>query len=213
MLFLFYWGGTEIEEDVVTSLPHSTEGKKNNNTLVLPQLCSLHRWLRNSLLWRSGPDPFVRVSWKSAVAGPALSPCPLGLARSRGAPGSPGRRLGFPGAGRAQALPSSFPETFLTIETSGGLQPFPKVYSWLFKAAELSRPGAHVPGSSELFVGRVFQLTSRQRADRPGNGYWPKAAGERLIQSWKGALVVKPFNGLSPMIISPGLELANSEPL
>lgn len=51
------------------------------------------------------------------------------------------------------------------------------------------------------------------RKHRPGNGYGPRAAGERLIQSWKGALVVKPFNGPSPMIISPGLELANSEPL
>lgn len=59
----------------------------------------------------------------------------------------------------------------------------------------------------------LFWLTSLPRADRPGNGYRPRAAGEGLIQCWKGALVVKPFNGPHPMIISPGLQLANWEPL
>lgn len=99
-------------------------------------------------------------------------------------------------------------------ETSGGLQSFPKVNIVLASQSHRAfRLGAHVPGSSKLRVGHIFRLTSRGRADRPGNGYRPRAAGEQLIQSWKGALVVKPFNGLSPMIISPGLELANSEPL
>lgn len=59
----------------------------------------------------------------------------------------------------------------------------------------------------------LFWLTSLPRADRPGNGYRPRAAGEGLIQCWKEALVVKPFNGPHPMIISPGLQLANWEPL
>lgn len=141
-----------------------------------------------------------------------------------GPPGSqdPGQRLGFPGAGRAphlqpsltQALLSIFPETSRYRETSSSLQSFPKANILLAPQSHRAFSlGAHVPGSSELPVGRIFRLTSRWRADGPGNGYRPRAAGEQLIQSWKGALVVKPFNGLSPMIISPGLELANSEPL
>lgn len=54
--------------------------------------------------------------------------------------------------------------------------------------------------------------------NRPGNGYQLRDAGKQLIQSWKGALVGKSFNGLSPMIIinpmiiSPGLELENNAP-
>ena len=99
-------------------------------------------------------------------------------------------------------------------KTSGGLQSFPRRSVCLApQSSRAFQAGAHVPGSSELWVHRVFRLTSPQRAGGTGNGYRPKAAGERLIQSWKGALVVKPFNGLSPMIISPGLELANGEPL
>lgn len=48
------------------------------------------------------------------------------------------------------------------------------------------RRGTHVPGGSDMGAHRIFGLTSQQRAHRTGNGYWPRAAGERLIQSWKG---------------------------
>lgn len=176
---------------------------------------------------REHPDPRVRCPENLQQQGqPAPGPPKLAQSSTPSGPppGSqdPGQRLGFPGAVRAphlqpsltQALPSIFPETSRYRETSSSLQSFPKANILLAPQSHRAFSlGAHVPGSSELRVGRIFRLTSRWRADGPGNGYRPRAAGEQLIQSWKGALVVKPFNGLSPMIISPGLELANSEPL
>ncbi|KAF6099811.1 hypothetical protein HJG60_011542 [Phyllostomus discolor] len=57
-------------------------------------------------------------------------------------PGNPGQRLGFPGAEQeepysqlslAQPLWSIFPETFLTRETSGGLQTLPRAATLRWK--------------------------------------------------------------------------------
>lgn len=153
-------------------------------------------------------QPHTALTWNR--------PVPQGSREPGTAPGLSWRRTGgalFP----ALSCPASqihLPRNLSYKRLQAVFSPFQGwVYSWPLKAAQFPRPGAHVPGSSELWVGCIFRLTSRQRADRPGNGYRPRAAGEQLIQSWKGALVVKPFNGPSPMIISPGLELANSEPL
>lgn len=133
------------------------------------------------------------------------------LIRSRGGVGVGGfishNLVSWPGGGWCQPYPTSLlgsGDAVTTPDTQPGLS----LHMWEHHPPRL--PACSTVGALSSCL---FWLSSLPRADRPGNGYRPRAAGEGLIQCWKGALVVKPFNGPHPMIISPGLKLANWEPL
>lgn len=135
---------------------------------------------------------------------------------------SPAQRPGFPRAGQephsqpslAQALLSTFPET---SRYEGNLRRPPVL------SEEKCMPG---PSKQQSFPGRrpcAWQLRAVSPPHFPAhitaesrrNWEWLSAKSCRRTANpvLEGGTGSKPFNGLSPMIISPGLELANGEPL